>query len=125
MTAFSSLRAAARRIKHDGLTVYFAARDPRTPILVRLFALVVAAYAMSPLDLIPDFIPLLGYLDDVILLPLGIFIIIKLTPPEVIESSRQKADELTSRPISNIAAIIIVGIWVTCALALGYWVIST
>ena len=66
-----TLKDLARRIKHDVLTVYFVARNPNTPLLVRLMALAVAAYALSPIDLIPDFIPVLGYLDDVILLPLA------------------------------------------------------
>ena len=103
------------------MTVYFAARDKRTPIAVRILAFAIAAYAISPIDLIPDFIPVLGYLDDVILLPLGILLIIKLTPPEIIESSRRKADQLTSRPISNTAARVIICVWITGAIALGYW----
>ena len=88
MKLFAHLQQAARRIKHDAMTVYFVARDRQTPWHVRGLALAIAAYALSPIDLIPDFIPVLGYLDDVILLPLGIFLVIKLTPAEVIEASR-------------------------------------
>ena len=65
-------------LKRQALTVYFAARDPRTPLPVRLLALGIAAYAFSPIDLIPDFIPVLGYLDDLILIPLGIALVVKL-----------------------------------------------
>lgn len=124
MKQFSNLRAAARRIKRDSMTVYFVARDTRTPVIVKILAFAVAAYAISPIDLIPDFIPVLGYLDDVILLPLGILLIIKLTPPEIIANCRQKAEAITSQPTSNMAAIIIVIVWVTCAAALGYWLIK-
>lgn len=106
------------------MAVYFAARDPRTPVLVRLLALGVAAYALSPIDLIPDFIPVLGYLDDVILLPLGIILVIKFTPEEVIKSSRAKALELAAKPTSNAAAAVIVVLWVLCAVGFGYWLIG-
>lgn len=118
------LQEAARRIKHDALTVYFAARDSRTPLLVRLFALAVAAYAISPIDLIPDFIPVLGYLDDVILLPLGILLIIKLTPTEVVETSRAKAIAAAAQPTSAIAAAVIVALWIACAAGTGYWLLE-
>lgn len=117
----SSLKAAARRIKRDSLTVYFAARDPRTPWLVRLLALAVAAYALSPLDLIPDFIPVLGYLDDLLLLPLGILLVIRLTPPDVIAVSREKAEHAASRPVSRIAAVVIITLWLVCAVGVVYW----
>ena len=116
------LRAAAKRIKHDALTVYFVARDPNTPILVRLLALAIAAYALSPIDLIPDFIPILGYLDDIILLPLGIILVIKLTPSSVIEVSRSKAAKAASKPTSQVAAAVVIVIWLLCAAAFGYWV---
>ena len=121
MKATVLLQEAARRIKLDTMTVYFAARDPRTPVAVRLLALAVAAYALSPIDLIPDFIPILGYLDDLILLPLGILLIIRLTPTEVIESSRARAHESAARPTSPVAAAIIVVVWLLCATALAFW----
>ncbi len=124
MSLISNLQKAARRIRHDAMAVYFAARDPRTPVLVRLLALGVAAYALSPIDLIPDFIPVLGYLDDVILLPLGIILVIKFTPEEVIKSSRAKALELAAKPTSNAAAAVIVVLWVLCAVGFGYWLIG-
>jgi uncharacterized membrane protein YkvA (DUF1232 family) len=118
----SRLRSTARRIKQDALTVSFAARDPRTPLLVRLLAVAIAAYALSPIDLIPDFIPVLGFLDDVILLPLGIVLVVRLTPAEVIEASREKAHALASRPVSKSAAAVIVAVWVLAAVVLGVWV---
>jgi len=117
----NALRKAAARIRRDALTVYFAARDPRTPWAVRLLALAVAAYAVSPIDLIPDFIPVIGYLDDLVLLPVGIFLIIRLTPAEVIESSRARAAELSGQPASTLMACIIIVIWIACAAGTGYW----
>jgi uncharacterized membrane protein YkvA (DUF1232 family) len=116
------LRVAAKRINHDALTVYFVARDPRTPIVVRLLALAIAAYAMSPIDLIPDFIPILGFLDDIILLPLGIIFVIKLTPSNVKDSSRSKAAEVIAKPISHVAAAVVIVTSLLCATAFGYWV---
>jgi uncharacterized membrane protein YkvA (DUF1232 family) len=106
------LKAAALRVKNDALTVYFVARDPNTPIVVRLLALAIAAFAISPIDLIPDFIPILGYLDDIILLPLGIIIVIKLTPTNVIQSSRFKAAKVMAKPVSHTAAAVIVVTWI-------------
>jgi uncharacterized membrane protein YkvA (DUF1232 family) len=124
MKAMRKLQEAARRIKHDALTVYFVARNPNTPIFVRLLALAIAAYAMSPIDLIPDFIPVLGYLDDFILLPLGIMLVIKLTPTTVIEVSRTRAAEVAAQPVSNGAAAVVIVVWLLCASAFGYWLLG-
>lgn len=124
MGVLTRLEEAARRIRHDAMTVYFAARDPRTPWAVRLLALAIAAYAMSPVDLIPDFIPVLGLLDDVVLLPLGILLVIRLTPAVVIAESRARAREASARPVSRTAAAVIVLIWVLCAAGIGYWVLG-
>ena len=117
----TSIKEFAWRIKRDVMTVYFAARDPNTPMAVRVLALAVAAYALSPVDLIPDFIPVLGYLDDLVLVPLGLFLIIKLLPPEVLATSRTKAEAVATRPNSILAAAFIIGIWALCALAFAYW----
>lgn len=89
---------------------------------MRLLALVIAAYAMSPIDLIPDFIPIVGYLDDIILLPLGIMFIIKLTPKNVIEASRSKASEVITKPVSLAAAAAVIVIWLSCASGFGFLV---
>lgn len=124
MSVLTRLQEVARRIRRDAMTVYFAARDPRTPLLVRLLALAVAAYALSPIDLIPDFIPVLGYLDDLILLPLGIVLVIRFTPVEVIEASRAKAHEIAARPTSTAAAVLVVVIWALCAAGFGYWLVG-
>ena len=90
----------ARHIKRDAVAVYFAARDPRTPWFATALALVVAAYALSPIDLIPDFIPVLGYLDDLLLVPLGLMLVIRLLPPAVLAESREKASALGVRPMA-------------------------
>ena len=111
----------ARRIKQDVVAVYFAARDPRTPMLARCMALAVAAYALSPIDLIPDFIPVLGYLDDLILVPLGLLLVIRLIPPLVLLESRAKASALLARPRSYIAAGLMVGMWLLCIVGFAYW----
>ena len=118
------IKESAWRIKRDVMIVYFAARDPNTPMAVRVLALTVAAYALSPVDLIPDFIPILGYLDDLVLVPLGIFLIIKLLPPEVLATSRIKAEAVATRPNSILAAAFIIALWVLCAVALAYWLLG-
>ena len=118
-----TLRTWARAIKRDAYAIYLAARDPRTPWYAKLLALFVAGYALSPIDLIPDFIPVLGYLDDVIIVPLGIMAVAKLVPPEVMAEHRAAAEAAMSRPTSRTAAIVIVLIWIA-ALALVVWVVS-
>jgi uncharacterized membrane protein YkvA (DUF1232 family) len=120
--AISSLRKWAKELKQQTLIVYFAARDPRTPWLVRLLALLVAAYALSPIDLIPDFIPVVGYLDDLIIVPLGLVLVLRLVPPEVKQSAREQASSAVERPISRAMAVTIVAIWLALAGVLGLWV---
>lgn len=121
MSATANLKTWARTIKQHTLTVYFAARDPRTPLLVRLLALLVAAYALSPIDLIPDFIPVIGYLDDLLLVPLGIALVVRLTPPEVIAAAREKAAQATERPVSRVAAAGVIVLWLILALVCIRW----
>lgn len=121
MSVAANLKTWARTIKQHTLTVYFAARDPRTPLLVRLLALLVAAYALSPIDLIPDFIPVIGYLDDLLLVPLGIALVVRLTPPEVIAAAREKAAQATERPVSRVAAAGVIVLWLILALVCIRW----
>lgn len=116
-----TLKHWARQIRQQTLTVYFAARDPRTPLAVRLLALLVAAYALSPIDLIPDFIPVIGYLDDLLIVPLGLALVVRLTPPDVIESARQKAAHAAGRPVSYTAAVAIMLLWLLLAVVLIKW----
>tara|TARA_R110002049_G_scaffold237307_8_gene410406 strand:+ start:1548 stop:1931 length:384 start_codon:yes stop_codon:yes gene_type:complete len=107
----SSLKEQAQKLKLHTLTVYFAARHPEMPILVRLLAIIVAAYALSPIDLIPDFIPVIGYLDDLIIIPLGLALVIRFTPPGVMKSAQLKAAHVAEKPVSYTAAVFCVGIW--------------
>ena len=124
MSMFTSLKAQAKQLKQQTLTVYFAARDPRTPLLVRALAVFVAAYALSPIDLIPDFIPVIGYLDDLLLVPLGLALVVRLTPPEVLESARAQAQQAASKPISYTAAVFFVALWLVVAWVVVSWVVS-
>jgi len=111
----------ARRVKRDVLTVHYAARDPATPWWLRALAVVVAAYALSPIDLIPDFIPVLGYLDDLLLVPFGLLLVIRLLPPQVLEASRARAAATLERPQSRGAARAIVAVWLLVAALLTAW----
>ena len=118
----SRLRMWAKELKRQTLVVYFAARDPCTPWPVRLLALVIAAYALSPIDLIPDFIPILGYLDDLIIVPLGLMLVLRLIPAEVLANSKMKASEAADKPTSRAMAVVIVSIWVTAIGVVALWV---
>ena len=109
------LRVAAKRLKRDVLTLYCAARDLRTPLLARGLALLVVGYALSPIDLIPDFIPVLGMLDDVILVPIGIWLVIKLIPLEVLEDARVSAARLEVKPVSYFGLAMILTLWLLAA----------
>lgn len=100
-------RQWARVVKRDVHAIYLAARDPRVPWYAKALAFCVAGYAISPLDLIPDFVPVLGYLDDVIVVPLGILAVVKLIPPEVMAEHRALAAAVQDRPVSCTAAIAI------------------
>lgn len=114
-------RRWARSLKRQVMVLWFCARHPDTPWAARLLALGVVAYALSPIDLIPDFIPVLGYLDDVILLPLGILLALRLTPAPVLDACRRQALDWeaagATRPRSRLAAVLIVALW----LLLGAW----
>lgn len=112
----------ARTLKRDAFAIYLACRDPRTPWGVRLLGAVVVAYAFSPIDLIPDWIPLIGYLDDLVLLPLGIALVVRLTPPAVLADCRVQAEQLLAqRPISRIAGLVIVLLWLAGLVLAAVW----
>jgi uncharacterized membrane protein YkvA (DUF1232 family) len=103
------------------VAVWIAARDPRVPWYAKALALAVAAYALSPIDLIPDFIPVLGYLDDLIIVPLGLLLVIKLIPPELMAEFRAEAARREGAPRSKAAALVIVVIWIVAGLLLLWW----
>ena len=101
----------ARVVKRDVHALYLAGRDPRVPWYAKALALCVAGYALSPIDLIPDFVPVLGYLDDVILVPLGVLLVVKLIPQEIMAEHRALAAAAQDRPASHSAAIVIAMVW--------------
>ena len=117
------LRAWAAAIKRDVVALYIAGRDPRVPWYVKLAAVAVAAYALSPIDLIPDFIPVLGYLDDVIILPVAIFLVITMIPGPLMAEFRAEAQRRAERPTSRAAAGVIIALWVAAAAFLlwAFW----
>ena len=116
----ASLRQKARALTRECHALYFAARDPRTPWYVKAFAAGIAAYALSPIDLIPDFIPVLGILDDVVLLPLAIVVVLKLIPADVMAESRARATEALARPASRSVTVVIVLIWIAALAGTGW-----
>jgi uncharacterized membrane protein YkvA (DUF1232 family) len=111
----SSLKATAKRLKREVMTLYFVARDAQTPWLARGLAFLVVGYALSPFDLIPDVIPVLGLLDDLILVPIGIWLVLKFVPQTVLEAARERAGQLDSRPISWAGAVFMVLVWLLTA----------
>jgi uncharacterized membrane protein YkvA (DUF1232 family) len=111
MKLFDQLRTWARAVKAESVALYFAARHPRTPWYAKALIAVVVAYALSPIDLIPDFIPVLGYLDDVILVPAGIALAVKLVPRDVMDECRARANEANGKPRSMAGALAIIAIW--------------
>ena len=109
-----SLKQQAKQLKIEIYAIYLAYKDPRVPWYARIFAACVVGYAFSPIDLIPDPIPILGYLDDLILIPLGVVLVLKLIPPEVLAECREKAQEIMrqGKPVNRIAAFVIITIWI-------------
>src|SRR5262245_44651821 len=114
-------RERARTIRRDAVAIWIAARDPRVPWYAKLVAASVGAYALSPIDLIPDFIPVLGYLDDVIIVPAGILLTIRLIPDGLMDEFRAEAASRESRPTSMMAATTIVAVWVAAIALTGWW----
>ena len=120
-----NLKSHARRLKREAYALYFAARDPRLPWFARLLAVLVVAYTFSPIDLIPDFVPVLGYLDDLIIVPLGIWLVLKLIPPEVMSDARRQADEhiQQGKPVSRLGMALVIAIWLLL-LAVIVWIVA-
>ena len=125
MTVSEKLKLWAKRIKRDGVTSWFAGKHPGTPWYAKALGLFVVAYALSPIDLIPDFIPVLGYVDDILLLPALIWLTVKLLPPSVLCECRVQAEawmaEKGSKPRSKAGAIMIVVRWVALGAAAWLW----
>jgi uncharacterized membrane protein YkvA (DUF1232 family) len=111
------LKGWARRLKAEIHALYLAYRDPRVPAHARIFAAIVVGYAFSPIDLIPDPIPVLGYLDDLILVPLGVALAIRMIPEPVLAECREKARRLADeeKPTNWVAAVVVVAVWLSLA----------
>lgn len=120
---WSAVRAWARRLQRDGLMLWFAYRDPRTPWWLKGLAFFVVAYALSPIDLVPDFIPVLGYLDDVVLLPVLIWLVVRFLPEHVARDCRGQAEtwmaERKAKPVSRAGLVLVLMVWF--AVAWGVW----
>lgn len=112
--ALQDLKAWARRIKRDVVALWLAARDPRVPVAAKVAAAIIAAYALSPIDLIPDFIPILGYLDDVILVPLGIALAVRMIPAPLMQDLRERASAVR-KPRSTGGLVAVVVLWLVAA----------
>jgi uncharacterized membrane protein YkvA (DUF1232 family) len=111
----------SRTIRRDVIAVWLAARDPRVPWYAKAVALATVAYAASPIDLIPDFVPVLGHLDDLIIVPCGLWLAIRLIPPELMAEFRAQALQVSAKPRSIAAGIAIVAIWISAAALLIWW----
>jgi uncharacterized membrane protein YkvA (DUF1232 family) len=121
MKQLEKWKERARSLRREVYALYFACRDPRVPWYAKALAVAVVAYAFSPIDLIPDFIPVLGYLDDLVLIPLGVMAVRAMIPPAVLSECRERATRMEGRPRNWFAAAIIVALWVAVAVAAIYW----
>src|ERR1700730_9327472 len=124
---FSRMKTWARRLNRDGHAIYLASRDPRVPWYAKFLAIAVAGYTLLPIDLIPDFIPVVGYLDDLIIVPLGIWLVVWLIPEEAMAEYRARAGEVMQQPHGGkVAAVVIIAIWMVgaallCWLGVSRW----
>lgn len=126
MSLLARLRQHARQLKAETLALYLAARHPATPWYAKLLVAGIVAYALSPIDLIPDFVPVLGYLDDLVLIPLGIALAIRMIPGPVMTECRAQAQRhmQAERPVSRMAAVVIVVVWLTLAVLGVAWIVA-
>ena len=123
MALLAELKQRARHLKAETFALYLAARDPRTPWYAKLLVAGIVAYAFSPIDLIPDFVPVLGYLDDLVLIPMSIALAIKLVPHQVLAECRARAQQTiqNGKPVSRVAGAVIAAIWVVLAALCIVW----
>lgn len=123
MALLATLKQHARHLKSETFALYLAARHPLTPWYAKFLAAGIAAYAFSPIDLIPDFVPVLGYLDDLILIPIGIALVIRLVPAPVLAECRERAAEMVrnGKPVNRVAAAVIIVIWIVAATLFAWW----
>jgi uncharacterized membrane protein YkvA (DUF1232 family) len=114
----------ARSLKREIIALHIAARDPRTPRSARFMAAAVVAYAISPIDLVPDFIPVLGQIDDLVIVPIGLWLALRMIPPDVMREARGAASAQQRVAGGRVAAALIIGVWIACAAAAA-WLILT
>ncbi len=122
MMTLASLKARARQVKVDLIALSLAARDPRTPWYAKLIVAGCVAYALSPIDVIPDFIPVIGLVDDLIFIPIALALAVSFIPDEVLADGRRRAGEIAARGTSRAAAVVIVAIWLALG-ALAAWLV--
>jgi uncharacterized membrane protein YkvA (DUF1232 family) len=113
-------RERVRNLKRDVVAIALAVRDPRVPWYAKAVGACVVAYALSPIDLIPDFVPVLGYLDDLVLVPLGLLLVLRLIPADVLAEHRVAASVIAERPVSRAGAVAVIVVWVA-ALLVAIW----
>lgn len=118
------LKRRARHLKSEAFALYLAARDPRTPWYAKLLVAAIIAYAFSPIDLIPDFIPVIGYLDDLVLVPLGVALAIRMVPDSVLAECRMRARATfqNGKPVSRTAGAVVILIWLLLAVLCAHWI---
>jgi uncharacterized membrane protein YkvA (DUF1232 family) len=119
MFARETWRQRVRSLKRDVVAIALAVRDPRVPWYAKAVGACVVAYALSPIDLIPDFVPVLGLLDDLVLVPLGLLLVVRLIPPGILAEHRAAAAEVVERPVSRAGAAAIIAIWLLAAALLA------
>ena len=121
MSLLERVKQWARNLKRDVIALWIAARDKRTPLAAKLVAAMVATYALSPIDLIPDFVPVLGYLDDLLIVPLGILMAVKLIPPDLMAEFRREAAG-REKPVSRAGLVFMILVWLAGLGLLGWWI---
>ncbi|PTI94428.1 YkvA family protein [Staphylococcus simulans] len=121
-----ALKSFVAKMNQELLVLYLSSKDQRTPMTVKILAVCIVAYALSPIDLIPDFIPVLGYLDDIIIVPLGIALCLKLIPEPIIQDNRRKASELNKNILSQnwYAGVLIIILWIIVISVIGYFILK-
>jgi uncharacterized membrane protein YkvA (DUF1232 family) len=122
MMTLASLKARARQVKVDLIALSLAARDPRTPWYAKLIIAGCVAYALSPVDVIPDFIPVIGLVDDLIFIPIALALAVRFIPDDVLADCRSRAGEIAERKTSRAAAVVIAALWLALA-ALAVWLL--
>ena len=125
VSVIQRLKAWARKIKTDIIAISLSLKDKRTPFLAKAIAVCIITYALSPIDLIPDFIPIFGYLDDIILVPFGIVIVTKLIPKNLMTELRAKAMEAAPPSSSRVGGVIVICIWIVALTASGFWILES